>query len=135
MLGEHCIKTWSATQQAYALSSAEAELYGLVEAVTRGKGLVTLASELGFGDLSVVLKLGTDSSAAKSFVCRRGLGRMRHLQIRDLWLQKEVAEGNIEVNKVLRESNPADLMTKVLTIKEIETRLGYMNMRLESRIW
>eukprot|EP00973_Karenia_brevis_P033646 4639568-Karenia_brevis.AAC.1 len=27
MLGEHCVKTWSASQGAYALSSAEAELY------------------------------------------------------------------------------------------------------------
>eukprot|EP00973_Karenia_brevis_P049836 6920619-Karenia_brevis.AAC.1 len=32
MFGEHCIKTWSAGQGAYALSSAEAELYGMVEA-------------------------------------------------------------------------------------------------------
>ena len=131
MLGEHCIKTWSATQQAYALSSAEAELYALVESVTRGKGLVTLSAELGFSDLSGVLKLGTDSSAAKSFVCRRGLGRMRHLQIRDLWLQKEVAEGNIQVNKVLGEMNPADLMTKVLNLKDIKTRLADMHMSLD----
>ena len=27
MLGEHCIKTWSATQGVYALSSAEAESF------------------------------------------------------------------------------------------------------------
>ena len=26
MIGDHCIKTWSATQQAYVLSSAETEL-------------------------------------------------------------------------------------------------------------
>ena len=45
-LGGHCIKTWSATQGAYALSSAEAELYGMVEAVTRAKGLRSLAWEL-----------------------------------------------------------------------------------------
>ena len=50
-LGGHCIKTWSATQGAYALSSAEAELYGMVEAVTRAKGLRNLAWELGFKDL------------------------------------------------------------------------------------
>ena len=69
----------------------------MVEAVTRGKGLLTLSSELGFGELSEVLRLGTDSSAAKSFVCRRGLGRMRHLQIRDLWLQKEIADGKLVI--------------------------------------
>ena len=92
-VGRHTIKTWSATQGAYALSSAEAELYAMIEGVTRAKGLVNLARELGFVNLSPKIWLGTDSSAAKSFVCRRGLGRMRHLEIRDLWLQKEVADG------------------------------------------
>eukprot|EP00973_Karenia_brevis_P087652 12156612-Karenia_brevis.AAC.1 len=90
MLGVHCIKTWSVIQGAYALSSAEAELYAMLEGVTRAKGLVSLAKELGFGELQSILKLGTDSRAAKSFVCRRGLGKMRRLEIRDLWLQKEV---------------------------------------------
>ena len=60
-LGGHCIKTWSASQGAYALSSAEAELYGMVEGVTRAKGLRTLAWELGFRSLRHVIKLGTDS--------------------------------------------------------------------------
>ena len=68
MLGGHCIKTWSASQGAYALSRAEAELYAMVEGVTRSKGLVSLARDLGFGEISEVIKLGTDSSAAKSFV-------------------------------------------------------------------
>ena len=56
----------SATQGAYALSSAETELYGMVEGVTRAKGLVSLARELGFRGLSSTVRLGTDSSAAKS---------------------------------------------------------------------
>eukprot|EP00973_Karenia_brevis_P026810 3699668-Karenia_brevis.AAC.1 len=120
-MGGHCIKTWSATQGAYALSSAEAELYGMVEGVTRAKGLVNLAQELGFGSLVNVIKLGTDSSAAKSFVCRRGLGKMRHLEIRELWLQKEVADGKLLVEKVPGEDNPADLMTKILSSKEIDS--------------
>eukprot|EP00973_Karenia_brevis_P054867 7628198-Karenia_brevis.AAC.1 len=37
MIGDHTIKTWSATQGACALSSAEAELYAMVEGVTRAK--------------------------------------------------------------------------------------------------
>ena len=69
MLGSHPIKTWSATQQAYALSSAEAELYAMIEGVTRAKGLRSLAYEMGFRDLVNVVRLGTDSSAARSFVC------------------------------------------------------------------
>jgi hypothetical protein len=127
-LGGHCIKTWSATQGAYALSSAEAELYGMVEAVTRAKGLRNLAWELGFKDLSNVVQLGTDSSAAKSFVNRRGLGKMRHLEIRDLWLQKEVADGKLEVSKIAGDKNPADLMTKILGTSEVAARLSWLNL-------
>ena len=130
MLGSHCIKTWSASQGAVALSSAEAEFYAMVEAVTRAKGLRSLALELGFRELSNVVHLGTDSSAAKSFVCRRGLGKMRHLEIRDLWLQKEVMDGKLEVSKIRGDENPSDLMTKILGIKEIKERLKGMSIRM-----
>ena len=133
MPGDHTIKTWSCTQGAFALSSAEAELYSMIEGVTRAKGLKSLAQEVGFLGISNVIKLGTDSSAAKSFVCRRGLGKMRHLEIRDLWLQKEVADGKLEVSKIDGDKNPADLMTKILTIAEIVERLRRMNLRLEGR--
>ena len=95
----------------------------MIEAVVRSKGLASLAKELGFKNVSNVVVLGTDSSAAKSFVCRRGLGKMRHIEIRDLWLQKEVREGKLKVVKVLGSENPADLMTKVLNIGEIKERL------------
>ena len=104
----------------------------MVEGVTRAKGLVALARELGFGDLESVIDLGTDSSAAKSFVSRRGLGRMRHLGIRDLWLQKEVVERRVEVSKIAGDKTPADLMTKILTRNEIAERLGEMISRIDT---
>ena len=78
-----------------------------------------------------MVKLGTDSSAAKSFVNRRGLGKMRHLQIRDLWLQDEVEHGRLVVHKVKGDQNPADLMTKVLSLKEVVDRLSWMNLWAE----
>ena len=43
MLGDHCIKTWSGTQGAYALSSVVAEIYIMIAAVTRAKWLTSLA--------------------------------------------------------------------------------------------
>ena len=57
----------------------EAELYAMVEATTRAKGHVSLAKELGFSNLDNAICLGADSTAAKQFVSRQGLGRMRHL--------------------------------------------------------
>ena len=47
MLGSHCIKVWSASQRAFVLSSVEAELCGMVEAVATAKGLISLAKDLG----------------------------------------------------------------------------------------
>ena len=115
LMGRHCIKTWSTTQGAVALSSAEAEFYALVEAVLRAKGLITVATELGFTRLRTEVKAATDSSAAKSFLNRRGLGKMKHIEIRDLWLQEDVLKGHVEVMKVLGTENPADLMIKFLS--------------------
>ena len=65
-----------------------------------------------------------DSEAAKSFVGRRGLGRMRHIEVRDLWLQEEVRNGKVKVEKILGTENPSDLMTKCLKKCEVIKRLG-----------
>jgi len=111
-----------------SLSSAEAEFYGLIEGFFKAKGLISLAKELGFVDLVNVVHLGTDSTAAKSFVSRQGFGRMKHIEIRDMWLQKEVRDGKVEVSKVPGDKNPADLMTKILSTKDIQSRLDKMNL-------
>ena len=58
---------------------------------------------------------------------------MGHIEIRDLWLQKEVREGRLKVVKVLGSENPADLMTKILNIGEIEDRLRRMNLIMMRR--
>ena len=44
---------------------------------------------------------------------------MRHLEIRDLWLQKEVRDGKLEISKVIGAENPAELMTKILSYAEV----------------
>ncbi len=65
-VGKHTIETYSAAKGAYALSSAEAGLYVVIEGVTRAKGLITLAKELGAEEGSSVIQYGTDSSPTKS---------------------------------------------------------------------
>ena len=53
---------------------------------------------------------------------------MRHVEIRDLWLQKEVREGKVVVEKISGVRSPADLMTKVMSIKDVVARLKEMNI-------
>ena len=134
MVGKHCIKTWSTTQGAIALSSAEAEFYAMIEATLRSKGMLSTMVEMGY-PCSKKIWLHTDSSAAKSFVSRRGLGKMRHLEIRDLWLQKEVGDGAVVVLKIEGPKNPADLMTKYLKNQEIQDRLKAMGIRIRWTRW
>ncbi len=57
---------------------------------------------------------------------------MRHSEIRDLWLQKEVSEGRVEVSKFRVDENPADLMTKVLGIEDIKERLAKISIETRS---
>ena len=53
--------------------------------------------DVGLGSLpqADTLKVRTDSSAAKGFVTRRGLGRQRHVSTRFLWLQDKVSKGEL----------------------------------------
>ena len=81
---------------------------------------------------SVGLELLVDSSAAKSFVSKRGAGKMRHIEVRWFWLQEEVRAGRVVVTKVRGEWNPADLMTKYLNSKEIRVRSHFGSSRLGS---
>ena len=86
MLGVHCIKTWSSTQGAVALSACEAEYNALVEGVARVEGVAQVARELGVDAEVEVMDALTDSRSAKSFASRRGVGRIRHIEVRWLWL-------------------------------------------------
>ena len=64
------------------------------------------------------------SSAAKSIASRTGLGKLRHLEIKFLWLQECVRRGKVIVSKVRGEVNPADVLTKPKSLDEIKQMLS-----------
>ena len=84
MWGSCVLKTWSSTQAVVALSSGEAEYYGLVKGGAQALGIQAMLQDLGI-KLSLLLK--TDASAACGIVSRKGLGKVRHLEVSQLWLQ------------------------------------------------
>ena len=45
MFGNHCIKTYSQTQETIALSSGESEFYGIVKAAAMGLGMKGLMGD------------------------------------------------------------------------------------------
>ena len=58
------------------------------------------------------IKLKTDASAAKGIATRRGLGKVRHIEVSQLWLQEKVQRGDVEVVKIPGKINKADALTK-----------------------
>lgn len=106
MKGSHCIRTGSSTQDTVALSSREAEYYGLVKTSRGVIGTKRLFEDMGVMSDMVVC---TDASAAKCIASRKGVGRVRHLDTHQLWFQEKVARKEIKVTKVESESNLADI--------------------------
>ena len=109
MRGGHLIRHWSQTQTTVALSSAEAELGGICRGSSHGIGLRSICHDLGF-DWS--LEVRSDAAAAIGICRRRGLGKVRHLAVADLWVQDHVRTKDFLLTKVPGAENPADIMTK-----------------------
>ena len=110
--GAHLLRHTSTVQSTQALSSAEAEYYALVRGAS-----YTLGVRSHFRDLGIDLEIDicTDSSSGKAFAARRGLGKMRHIETRYLWVQEHLALKTFRLHKVLGTENPADVLTKPQT--------------------
>ena len=63
-------------------------------------------------------------SSAKSMVSRRGVGRVRHLDVKDLWIQERDAKGDFAVRKVPGEKNLADPLTKNVNRENMEEKMS-----------
>ena len=116
--GSHVLKMWCKTQATVALSSAEAELYGIVRASAEVLGAKSMLKDFGKEVGGCVLG---DASAALAIVQRQGLGKMRHLDTQYLWVQEKAVRKELEFRKVKGKENAADLFTKALKWEDVES--------------
>ena len=116
-----CLKTWSTTQTVVARSSGEAEYYAAVKGAAEGVSLQSMLADLG---LKATIEVHTDSSACRGICNRRGLGKLRHLDVALLWLQQHVQSGKTILRRMAGSANPADLFTKNLANAEISMHSG-----------
>ena len=75
-----------------------------------------MMSEIG---ITVHPTIKCDASAAIGIVHRKGLGKVRHIDVTQLWLQQKVATGIIMTKKVGTGENTSDALTKHLPHSEI----------------
>ena len=110
-VGGSPVKTWSTRQSTVALSVGEAEYHAVVKAAAEGIAVQSIAGDLGW---RMSLELSLDSSTAQAIASRNGIGKVRHMEVRFLWLQDLVGRKAVKLNKVPGDLNPADLLTKPL---------------------
>ena len=126
MLGKHTIKTWSSTQSIVSLSSGEAEFYGMVKGGTVTLGIQSLLTEVG---VNMKITIKSDASAAIGIAKRKGLGKVRHIDVQDLWIQEKVNSGKFTIQKVHTSDNLADALTKYVDPGNIVHHVTGTNQR------
>ena len=85
MYGTHLLRSWSKTQGTIALSSGESETLAAIRGGTEALGMLSLLHDLGV-DITSTLRL--DASAALGILQRKGVGKIRHLDVGGLCSRK-----------------------------------------------
>ena len=85
-------------------------------------GLAGTAEELGFA-FRWKPRLGSDSNAARGAAARHGLGKLKHLELKFLWLQETLRQGRLVLVRQPGEENFADLLTKHLAEERLKAHL------------
>ena len=77
------------------------------------------------------MMLESDATAAIGIVDREGLGKVRHLDVADLWVPSTQKSCDIASKKVLGKENPSDALTKGVDA----TTLQQHTMAMGFRVW
>lgn len=109
-----------------ALSSAEAELNAAAKAGQEAIGVGNLLSEMGE---TRWIQLYGDSSANHGIITRQGTGKVKHLSVRQLWLQERVSQGGMSHKKIPRAGNHSDVLTHHFSRAEAEHHFPDMGIQ------
>ncbi|GKV28505.1 hypothetical protein SLEP1_g37549 [Rubroshorea leprosula] len=106
-----CAISWKATlQSTVTLSTTEAEYMAIIEAVKEALWLKGLVSDLGVEQNEMVF---CDSQSAihltKNTMYHE---RTKHIQVRYHFVREVISNGDVLVEKISTDENPADMMTK-----------------------
>ena len=129
MRGKHCLSHWCRVQHRVALSSGEAELYSAVKGLSELLLFETMMSEI-YPGLKVRLKHVVDASACRSMLLRRGLGDVKHLDVKALWAQEVVRDRQVCVIRVPRAENLSDTLCSVNGVADRCRALHGLGFRL-----
>ena len=100
-------------------------------AITKGSAhsLHSQAILNGFG-VTVEAIVFSDANAGIGIASRQGCGRLKHLEVKWLWVQEKVSQKALRLRKYPTETNIADHATKHLSKHRMEMLLAASNLVL-----
>ena len=98
-----------------SLSSCESELYSIVSTMSDAI-FIRRCLEFVLG-VEISQVHFTDSSSARQLCNRQGVGKVRHLSGKLLWVQTQVQNGSVEMVQMPTAYNVGDIGTKSLAEK------------------
>ena len=126
MVNDSALLWRSGRQASITLSTAEAELNEIIEAMNAGESVATILYEL-FDDVKKIA--WSDSQSALSILSSEGGSwRTRHLRMRASYARQAVLSGDWAVGHVPGEELNADLGTKALSSNRIDKLKGLLGM-------
>ena len=72
------------------------------------------------------------TTAAIGIASRKGLGKLRHIDVHLLWLQQQVANKEIFLYKIKGAINPADILAKYLNREDMLKHMKYLHYAAEA---
>ena len=131
MLGGSTVSTYCEGQAVYviALSSCEAEYYGLVSATSQMLGLQSILLDWGW---KFNAHVWMDATAGIAIGSRRGLGRVKHIDTVFFWVQAIVTEGKISLGKKPTKEMLAEFLTKHVDAATMHSCMAGLGMRFQS---
>ena len=128
LFGSCLLHSSSRTQKLVSLSSGESETYAASSAACDGILLQRLLEFCINNSVCTVHYL--DSSAARGILQRQGVGRVRHMSCRILWLQEllKIPGKKHTVSPISGNLNIADIGTKRLPKHRLEQLMAFCNI-------
>ena len=124
-VGGCTLATYSRGLATISLSSGEAEFNGGVVACCEGLFYQQILAHLG---VNVKMRVHVDSSAARGVFQRQGAGRIRHLEVKSLWVQEALRQRKFSLHAVRTDDNLADIGTKALQAAKLEKFRDELNV-------
>ena len=75
------------------------------------------------------LELLGDASALSGMLSRRGSGKVKHLEVRQLWLQEKVRDQQLVYRKIPRKLNASDTLTHHWSYREAKEHFHRVGLR------